>query len=193
MREYVADGKTHDHYRRAVESGVRRDLRATLRIPGRGVVRREPRFLSPIGPEPPFHRLVCVGGENGEPPARLLNWSNGLSDSQAFQVLGSRSATEVGEILAASDVGLAPTPLEVIGKSGAYRAFNAAGLPVLVSTGHVNGHAVKGGLLTAADTDWRLPWDLAERRRLQEQAEAECGWDAIAQTALRHMKTIQRD
>ena len=134
-------------------------------------------------------RLVCIGGQGGQAPERVLHWGRCLRRPDVFQVLGSRSAIEIGEVLAASDVGLAATPPAVIDKSGAYRAFAAAGLPTLISTPPADGRLNNGLLVPADACDWQqLPWELSCRRRFQQQAEAEFGWDEIARKALSQLK-----
>lgn len=138
-------------------------------------------------------KIVCVGGQS---PAQVQaldpsHWAQrlGCADNR-LQVLGPRPAQEVGEILACADLALAPTPRSLLGKSGVFMAFAAAGLPVIVFDD-------QPADMSARPDEWPIfpsrqwQWGLVRSKALAESGKAlqmryqkMCDWPVIAQRAL---------
>jgi hypothetical protein len=71
--------------------------------------------------------VVAVGGEAAEPPGDSLTCLGGSLNGQ-LTVLGPASEREIAKILRCCDVGLVPTPLDYVRKSGVAAAFATAEL-----------------------------------------------------------------
>jgi hypothetical protein len=138
-------------------------------------------------------RIVCLGGE-GPAHAQDLepsHWAERLGCApNQFEVLGPRPAQAVGEVLACCDLALAPTSRRLLGKSGAFMAFAAAGLPVI-------GYEDAPPLSATDSDDWPVfssqqwQWGLVRSEAVRESGKAlqmryqkSHDWPVIARRAL---------
>lgn len=140
-------------------------------------------------------RVVCLGGDQSEIPTQLAACVGWFPVPRSFQLLGHQPAHAVGEILACCDFALAREPRPRLEKSGAFIAFAAAGLAVLVWQPDSLGPAETPELPVIAADSW--DWQQAKservsklRRAIQEHANAHYCWDTIAQRAVELLRSI---
>jgi hypothetical protein len=137
-------------------------------------------------------RIVCLGdGPAHEHGFKASSWGEPLGcEKDNFQVLGPRPAREVGEILACCDLALAPTPRRLLSKSGAFMAFAAAGLAVIVYEEPPTGGAAgldDWPVFSSLEWQWSLMRSATiheSARTLQMRYQKWCDWPVIAKRAL---------
>ncbi|HLJ91778.1 MAG TPA: hypothetical protein VKU02_01165 [Gemmataceae bacterium] len=138
-------------------------------------------------------RIVCVGGQSpaGVQALDRCHWAQRLGCAEhRLEMLGHRPAREVGQILACADLALAPTPRSLLGKSGVFMAFAAAGLPVIVFEDRPTETSTRPDewpVFPSRQWQWGLVRSkvLAESgKALQMRYQKMCDWPVIAQRAL---------
>jgi hypothetical protein len=142
-----------------------------------------------------LQRLVCLGGDRASAPRQLSEWGNRIRPRGRWEVLGPRSAEEVGEILSSCDFHFAPHPGQILEKSGGFIACAFAGLGVLAYGLPTERDSDGPPVLRAESWDWqdaRSPEVLGTRAALKRFAYTNYTWETIARQAVEHMESLQQ-
>lgn len=131
-------------------------------------------------------RVVCIGGDQADPPLELRRWQERLPGP--LDILGHRPAGEVATVLACCDYGFPATPRCLLEKSGGFAAFAEAGLAVIAITAPYPDTSDDLPVITASE------WNQINAGRqsglgaqLQELANHKYSWNRLAQRALAHL------
>jgi hypothetical protein len=136
-----------------------------------------------------LNRVVCMGGDSSVIPLELARLAAPLASRGGLQITGNRPAREIAELLSCCDLGLCPTPVPFLQKSGAFIACACAGLAIITNdVASCKAHPTTPFPVWSVHT-WN--WQLARspiidqvRYDLRRYALENYNWDMIARTAL---------
>lgn len=142
-----------------------------------------------------LHRIVCMGGDASVIPPELMAWKTRFPPPFHLDILGPRPAHVIGELLACSDFGITPHKRMSLEKSGAFKAYAAAGLAVLSWPDDRSDGVDNPGLpiLAAESWDWRdarSPRVAQVRQSIQKHAKDHYRWESIAFQAIERMRKV---